>query len=112
VVKVYDKYKDQGFTIYSVSLDGPDARRTAGLTADQIEAMKENGKNKWVAAIQKDDLRWPYHVSELTKWSSQAGATYGVRGIPKTFLIDRDGKIAAVGLRGAASIEAALQKVL
>lgn len=112
VVKVYDKYKDQGFTIYSVSLDGPDARRTAGLTAEQVEAMKENGKRKWVAAIEKDNLRWPYHVSELTKWSSQAGATYGVRGIPKTFLIDREGKIAAVGLRGAASIEAALQKVI
>lgn len=112
VVKVYDKYKDQGFTIYSVSLDGPDARKTAGLSAEQVEAMKENGKQRWVGAIEKDNLMWPYHVSELTKWSSQAGATYGVRGIPKTFLIDRDGNIAAVGLRGAASIERELQKVL
>ncbi len=112
VVKVYDKYKDDGFTIYSVSLDGPDARRTAGLNAEQVAAMKENGKRKWLAAIAKDQLSWPYHVSELSKWNSVAGQTYGVRGIPKTFLIDREGKIAAVGLRGAASIEAALQKVL
>lgn len=112
VVKVYDKYKKDGFTIYSVSLDGPDARRTAGLSAEQVEAMKENGKRKWLAAIEKDKLSWPYHVSELSKWNSIAGQTYGVRGIPKTFLIDRDGKIAAVGLRGAASIESALQKVL
>lgn len=112
VVKVYDKYKDDGFTIFSVSLDGPDARKIAGLSAEQVQAMKENGKKRWVDAIAKDNLMWPYHVSELTKWSSQAGATYGVRGIPKTFLIDREGKIAAVGLRGAASIEQALQKVL
>lgn len=112
VVKVYNKYKDQGFTIYSVSLDGPDARKTRGLSPDQVEAMKENGKNRWVNAIQKDNLLWPYHVSELTKWSSQAGALYGVRGIPKTFLIDREGNIAAVGLRGAASIERELQKVI
>lgn len=112
VVKVYDKYKDDGFTIYSVSLDGPDARRLNGLTPDQVSQMKENGKRRWLDAIAKDELSWPYHVSELTKWSSTAGRTYGVTGIPKTFLIDREGKIAAVGLRGAASIEAALQKVL
>lgn len=112
VVKVYDKYKDQGFTIFSVSLDGPDSRRLNGLSAEQVKAMKENGKQRWVAAIERDQLSWPYHVSELTKWDSNAGRKYGVRGIPKTFLIDRDGKIAAVGLRGAASIEAALQEVL
>ena len=112
VVKVYEKYKDQGFTIYSVSLDGPDARKTQGLTPDQVQKMKDSGRNRWVNAIQKDNLMWPYHVSELTKWSSQAGALYGVRGIPKTFLIDREGKIAAVGLRGAASIERELQKVI
>jgi len=112
VVKVYEKYKDDGFTIYSVSLDGPDARRMAGLSADQVAKMKESGKQRWVKAIAQDQLSWPYHVSELTKWSSTAGQLYGVRGIPKTFLIDREGKIAAVGLRGAASIEAALQKVL
>ena len=112
VVKVYNKYKDQGFTIYSVSLDGPDARRTAGLSAEQIEAMRQNSRSRWMAAIEKDQLQWPYHVSELSKWNSQAGATYGVRGIPKTFLIDREGKIAAVGLRGAGDIEAALQKVI
>lgn len=112
VVKVYNKYKDQGFTIYSVSLDGPDARKTRGMTPEQIQTMKEQGKNRWVKAIEKDNLMWPYHVSELSKWNSTAGAKYGVRGIPKTFLIDRDGKIAAVGLRGAASIERELQKVI
>lgn len=112
VVKVYEKYKDQGFTIFSVSLDGPDARKTAGMTPAQIEVVKEQQKNRWIQAIAKDNLMWPYHVSELKKWSSQAGALYGVKGIPKTFLIDREGNIAAVGLRGAASIERELQKVI
>ncbi|MEM9527638.1 MAG: TlpA disulfide reductase family protein [Bacteroidota bacterium] len=112
VVKVYDKYKDDGFTIFSVSLDGLDSRRTAGMSPDQIEQANVGQKKRWTDAIAQDKLSWPYHVSELTKWESTAGRTYGVRGIPKTFLIDRDGKIAAVGLRGAASIEQALQKVL
>ena len=112
VVKVYDKYKDDGFTIYSVSLDGLDSRRTNGLSPEQLAQATENSKQRWVNAIQKDKLMWPYHVSELKKWESTAGRQYGVTGIPKTFLIDRDGKIAAVGLRGAASIERALQQVI
>jgi peroxiredoxin len=112
VVKVYKKYKDEGFTIYSVSLDGLDSRRTAGMTPEQVAQGQEGQKKRWTDAIAKDNLIWPYHVSELKKWQSQAGQLYGVRGIPKTFLIDREGKIAAVGLRGARSIEDALQKVI
>ncbi|MGK0451379.1 MAG: hypothetical protein ACJAXE_002049 [Neolewinella sp.] len=109
---MYEKYKKDGFTIYSVSLDGLDSRRTAGLNAQQIAQGQEGQKKRWIDAIAKDNLTWPYHVSELKKWESVAGRLYGVRGIPKTFLIDREGKIAAVGLRGAASIERALQDVL
>lgn len=112
VVKVYNKYKDDGFTIYSVSLDGLDSRRTGGMDANQLSEATANQKSRWVNAIAQDNLLWPYHVSELKKWDSSAGRDYGVSGIPKTFLIDRDGKIAAVGLRGAAAIEQALQKVI
>lgn len=112
VVKVYDKYKKDGFTIFSVSLDGLDPRRTAGMTPEQIAEANEGQKQRWVDAIAQDQLAWPYHVSELTKWNSTAGQAYGVTGIPKTFMIDREGKISAVGLRGAAAIESALQQVL
>lgn len=112
VVKVYNKYKDKGFTIYSVSLDGLDARRASGLSPEQITRANEGQKQRWVNAIKQDGLIWDYHVSELKKWSGTASAEYGVTGIPKTFLIDREGKIAAVGLRGARQIEAALQQVL
>lgn len=92
VVKVYDKYKDKGFTIYSVSLD--------------------RAKEPWVAAIEKDNLKWENHVSDLKWWNSDAAALYGVHSIPNTFLVGRDGKIAAIGLRGAEQIEAALQTAL
>ncbi len=92
VVKVYHKYKSKGFTIFSVSLD--------------------RSKDRWANAIEQDQLAWPYHVSDLQYWDSEPAKTYGVSGIPKTFLIDRDGKIAAIGLRGADQIEQALLKVL
>ena len=112
VVKVYDRYKDKGFTVYSVSLDGVGDAKANRLTPQELEEAKEIQRLKWVAAIEQDGLSWNSHGSELRHWNGEASAKYGVRGIPATFLIDRDGKIAEVGLRGAASIEQALQKVL
>lgn len=92
VVKVYEKYKSQGFTVFSVSLD--------------------SNRDRWDAAIQQDKLSWPYHVSDLQKWKSAPAAVYGVRSIPRAFLIDKDGKIAATTVRGAAQLEEELKKLL
>ena len=112
VVKVYERYKDQGFTIYSVSLDGVRPEQAARFTPEELSEATENQRQKWVDAIAQDGLSWPHHGSELKFWSGEASAKYGVQAIPATFLIDRDGKIAEIGLRGAASIEQALQRLL
>ncbi len=90
VVKLYNKYKDKGFTIYSVSLD--------------------KSKASWEKAIQKDGLSWENHVSELKHWSSSAARDYNVTGIPSTFLIDQNGIVVAKNLRGAA-LEKALEEI-
>lgn len=114
VVKVYNRLKDKGFTVYSVSLDGLDSRSKARLGGDknkEAEAL-ESSKDRWVKAIQQDGLPWEYHVSDLRKWEAGPARTYGVRSIPKTFLIDKEGKIAAVGLRGAEAIEKAAMEIL
>lgn len=80
VVNLYKKYEKDGFTVMSVSLD------------------KE--KASWIAAIEKDGLAWPNHVSDLQGWSCKAAQQYGVKGIPFTVLIDREGKIIGTNLRG------------
>lgn len=80
VVRLYHKYHDAGFEIYSVSLD--------------------KDRSSWLKAIQEDGLVWTNHVSELHGWTSSGGAAYGVMSVPSTFLIDRNGKIIAKGLRG------------
>jgi thiol-disulfide isomerase/thioredoxin len=80
VVRVYNQYKDKGFTVFSVSLD--------------------QDKGKWEEAIRADNLTWPYHVSDLQGWKSEAAKLYGVSAIPKTFLIDRNGIIIGKDLRG------------
>lgn len=86
LVRAYQKYKSstftngKGFTIYSVSLD--------------------TDINNWKNAITKDKLIWPYHVSDLKGYDSQAANDYGVRAIPYNFLIDGEGRVVAVNLRG------------
>jgi thiol-disulfide isomerase/thioredoxin len=81
VIKLYNQYKDKGFTVYSVSLD-------------------EN-KDAWLGAIASDGLVWPNHVSDLTRWNSPVVKAYQIQGIPHTVLVDPQGKIVDVGLRGA-----------
>jgi len=111
LTKTYQKYKDKGFTVFSVSLDGVDARSAKRYkTADDLTAAKERSKQKWIKAIKKHNLSWKNHVSDLDKWDCKAAANYGVTSIPRTFLIDREGNIAAVNPRF--NLEEAIVKVL
>lgn len=111
VVEMYDKYKKDGFTVYSVSLDGLDERTKQRFNdPNQIQSRMESSKQRWLQAIEKDNLKWDYHVSDLKKWDCAPARDYGVRSIPKTFLIDREGKIAAINPRY--DLEEQLQKLL
>lgn len=89
VVAAYNEFKDtkfnkktNGFTVYSVSLDG--------------------NKDAWTNAIAKLGMVWENHVSDLGVWQSKAGAQYGITSIPCGFLIDENRIIIAKGeeLRG------------
>ena len=55
---------------------------------------------------------WDYHVSDLKKWECAPAKLYGVNSIPRTFLIDKEGNIAAMNLRGAGQIEEVLKTLL
>lgn len=113
VVSVYNKYKDKGFTIFSVSLDGVDDGIRQRLGSQQeIQNVLSNTRQQWIKAIQDDNLSWEYHVSDLKRWDSAAASLYGVRGIPRAFMINREGKIVSIEVRGAAMIEQELLKHL
>jgi peroxiredoxin/major membrane immunogen (membrane-anchored lipoprotein) len=90
VVRMYNKYKAKGFEIFGVSLD--------------------NSREKWLGAIQKDQLTWP-HVSDLKGWESAAAQLYNIQAIPQTVLLDREGKIIARNLRGP-ELEAKVAELL
>ena len=81
VVRLYNKYKNKGFTVLSVSLD-------------------EN-PDQWKAAILKDNLSWSNHCSDLQGWNSSVIQDYGFTGIPYTVLLNKEGNFIGVNLRGA-----------
>src|SRR6201991_1995340 len=56
-------------------------------------------KKAWEAAIEADHLDW-YHASDLKGWHSAIVQQFMVPSVPKSYLIDPDGKIIAVDLRG------------
>ncbi len=89
VVRMYNKYKDEGFEILGVSLD--------------------RDKTRWLGAIEKDGLTWP-HVSDLKGWQNAVAQQYGVRSIPHTVLLDAEGNIIARNLRGSA-LEQKLEEI-
>lgn len=82
VVSVYNKYKDKGLDMFSVSLD--------------------QQKDAWLKAIQKDNLAWPNHVCDFKMWQSPVVQLYGFTGIPFAVILDREGNIAGKNLRGPA----------
>lgn len=79
VVRLYQKYKNKGFDVYSVSLD--------------------SDKKKWMSAIEADGMEWT-HVSDLKKWESAVIPLYHIDAIPMAFLLGKDGVIIAKDLRG------------
>lgn len=110
VVEMYEKYNKDGFEVFNVSLDGLDTRSKGTMSADKVDAKLKSSKKRWLDAIKKDNLHWNNHVSDLKKWDSEGAALYGVRSIPTTFLIDRDGNIAALNPRN--DLEQQIQKFL
>ena len=79
VVAAYNQFKNKNFTVLGVSLD--------------------KDKASWLKAIQDDGLTWQ-HISDLKYWSSAAVGLYGFNGIPYNVLVDPQGKIIAINLRG------------
>ena len=78
VLKLYNKYHDMGFDVLGVSLD--------------------KKMDPWLKAIEKDKLVWN-HVSDLKGWGNEVAGMYGVKSIPHTVLLDKEGRIIARNLR-------------
>ena len=88
--KIYEKFGDKGFEIFSVSLD--------------------QEKDDWVKAIKKDKIKW-HQVIDPGGWETATALRWGIYALPTSFLIDRDGRLLAMDLEGK-DLEKALKEML
>ena len=101
LVKLYDEfhareYKDaSGFEIVSVAI--------------------ENNEARWKSAIERDQLKWPNHILDLSTnmkfFNSEIAQKYKIKKIPTKYLIDPEGKIIGVNMN-ANQIEQVLRNAM
>jgi len=80
---LYEVYHPKGFEVISISID--------------------EDREKWIKAIEKDNLPWKNHVSSLVGCecpiARQYGMACGMTGIPYSILVDSNGKVCGYNLR-------------
>ncbi len=84
--------KDDGLAILGVSLD------------------RANAVDKIRSTMTKYGMDWP-QIYDGGGWQTKPARVNGVRSIPATFLLDREGNVVATNLRGAA-LEKTIAEVL
>ena len=90
VLATYEEYHGKGFDILGISLD------------NEEEALK--------SFIAKRKMPWKQFF-DGKGWGNKLAGQYGIRSIPATFLVGKDGKIVARDLRGPA-LKAEVAKLL
>src|SRR5436190_4644310 len=94
VKRAYEKFKDDGLEVISISLD--------------------NDAGKFKSFVGSNGMTW-HHVMDGGGWGTRLAKKYGINSIPRMVLIDHEGKCIADGdsIRGEAlapAIEKALKK--
>lgn len=83
LVTAYQKYKDKGFDIFSVSFD--------------------KNRVQWLKAVEADQYAWQ-NVVDTTGMGRQGklSSRFKIMAIPRNFLLDPEGRVVATNLRGGA----------
>jgi thiol-disulfide isomerase/thioredoxin len=87
--ELYQKFKPEGFEIYSVGL--------------------ESEKEAWLKAIERDKRIWT-NVSTFQEFETPVTFDYAVTSLPANVLVDNSGKVIARNLHGN-ELEAAVEKL-
>ncbi len=98
LIKAYDTFKSKNFTLFSVAIDA---------SAETVRKFRDNKKKMpWLKPEEQIESNLPWMHSYAGNWDCDITGIFEVNGVPKTFLIDPEGKIIALdGLRGDELIE-------
>jgi len=95
MMQVYQRYHDKGLEIVGVSLDH---------SREQLEQFIKERQIPWQQVFYEPDQK-------DSGWQNPLAVKYDVTAIPMIFLVDREGKVAHIGLRGE-RIERAVRQML
>jgi thiol-disulfide isomerase/thioredoxin len=83
LIETHKQFADSGFEVVGVALDNDH---------DELEKFLEDRKLPWVTLWSAD--------KDQQMYDDPRAKQFGVDGIPRTFLVDRQGKVVAIGLHG------------
>lgn len=81
----------------------PDKLTIIGISLDEDLAALRN-------CAEREELRWP-HICEGKCWEDPLAKLFNIQGIPQTYILDSEGRIAFKGERGT-KLEAAIDSLL
>jgi len=91
IKRVYDRYKNDGFTVIGISLN---TDRT------ELETL-----------VRMVGIEWP-QIFDGKGWENEISRLYNVYSLPATFLVDQKGLIRYVNLRGEQELDRAVRELL
>lgn len=83
VLAAYEKYHKRGFEVIGISLDSDE---------EQLREFVDKNELKWPMIAGSIDLQEPF--------DAPLGKPFGVNALPATFLVDKQGKVVSLGIRG------------
>ena len=81
VKRIWKKYGGDSFVIVGINMD--------------------SNRNAFESYVKQEEVIWPQYYDGMG-WNNKIARLYNVRAIPQTILIDQEGVIRAMGLRGGA----------
>jgi thiol-disulfide isomerase/thioredoxin len=79
LLSIYEEFNDEGFEIIGISLD--------------------RSRQKLMDYVSKKKIAWPNYF-DGKGWDNKIASTLGIQSIPLTLLLDRQGVVSKIGLRG------------
>ncbi len=76
---------------------GKKGLKIVGISLDEDEA-------KWRSTIEAQKMNW-IHICDSFAWNGEIAVNYNVQAVPKTVLVDPEGKIVAIDVRGEKLVE-------
>ncbi len=94
VLRMYESYRDKGFDVVGINLDA---------TEDQANGYIDQMELPWPNLFNQDEA--------AREWEHPMVVYYGVTGIPRAILVDREGKVVSMNARGP-ELERLLRELL